>query len=422
LVTGCVPSKALLHAAGLARGQAESASPGRGALEHVRRIRASVAHDDAIDAKQEEGIDVLAGHATFTGRNQLQLDGQSVRFKRAIIATGGRPRLPDVPGLADLDPLTSESLFELEALPSRVVMIGGGPIGCEMAQALARLGTRVTLLHRGPRLLPRDDPDASEIVRRALVSDGVDVRLHADVRGASGTPTAVRIEAQVGSQPESFEGDRVFVATGRVPNIEHLGLEAAGVQHDARGIEVDKRMRTTNRKIYAVGDVATGPQYTHAAWAQAEFATLNALFPVAMNARERPLPHVTYTDPELAHVGASMAQLSARDDVRTLTVQLSHNDRAVTEDDPTGFARVHLRGSSDTILAATVVGRGAGDLIAQMGLAITAKVGLRTVGRTVHAYPTRSEVWRDLAYAWEMNRVGPGTRRWAQRWFRWMLR
>ena len=358
------------------------------------------------------GVEVLGGHARFVGPQRVEIDGKVVRFKRALIATGGRPRIPDIVGLAQAKPLTSETLFELAEKPERMAVLGGGPIGCEMSQALARLGVAVTLIQRGPRLLPADDPDASALVDEALRADGVDVRLETQVDHVTREGEAQVLHATTG---EALVADRILVATGRVPNVEGLDLEAAGVEYEARGICVDRRHRTTNRRIYAAGDVVGPQRFTHAAWGQAEYAVLNAFFPVWLDAHDRVMPYATYTDPEVAHVGKPFAELRP-ESVDTLTVPMADNDRARVENDARGFARVHLDKGTDRIVAATIVGRGASELIVQLGSAITRKVGLSKLVSTIVPYPTRSEVIRDLAYAYTTERVARW-RPWTERWF-----
>ncbi|MEM6990633.1 MAG: FAD-dependent oxidoreductase [Myxococcota bacterium] len=423
LVAGCVPSKALLHAARVAHDarhadavgvQTTVSIDGKQVMDRVRRIRSEVANDDSVATLTERGVEVIAGRARFTGANTVEVAGKQLTFRRALVATGAKAVVPDIPGLAAVDPLTHESLFELPTLPKRVVVLGGGPIGCEFAQALGRLGSAVTLLQRGPSLLPRDDPEAGAVLQARLQAEGVEVRCGTEAARFSREAGDIVVATTSGGVVRC---DRVIVAAGRRAVLDELGLEAAGVEHGPRGIVVDRFQRTSNRRIYAVGDVAVGPQFTHAAWAQAEYATLNALFPVRLDAAARALPHVTYTDPEVAHVGlapAALAELGAR--VTTLRTAWHDNDRAHTDDEHHGFAKVHLRGSSDRILAATAVGRGAGELIAEIALAMTTGLGLSKIAKTIHAYPTRSEVWRTLAYEWQTRRVGGFARRAAGWW------
>ena len=427
LVTGCVPSKALLHAGQVAHDARNAAKIGvmtgevrvdfAAVMNSLRQTRAQIAEDDSSHVK-DHGIEVIAGQARFTGPRELEVDGKRVRFKRCLIATGGRPRVPDIPGLADIDPLTSETIFELQDHPGRLAVIGGGPIGCELSQAMQRLDVDTVLLQRGPRLLPGDDPEASQIVADTLRAEGVDVRLGADVVSATRDGDAIRLVVRTADGESTVECDRVLVATGRTPNIENLGLDAAGVEFGKRGINVNAQHRSTNRRVYAAGDVAASHQFTHAAWAQAEYAVLNAFFPVWLDIAGRTMPWATYTDPEVAHVGMSHRELEALgDEVDTLTVHTHENDRAQIEGERVGFARVHLRKGSDKILAATIVGRQAGELIVELGLAMTQGIGLSKLTSTIVPYPTRSELVRDLAYAYGTRRVSPLVKRLARWWF-----
>ena len=428
LVTGCVPSKALLHAGSIAR-QVRNASA-RGirtgqvkidtaeVMRTLRATRATIAQTDGAERWRDRGVDVAFGRAKFTGAKTLTIDGRPIRFKRALIATGARPRIPEIPGLDEVAPLTSETVFELAELPRRIVVIGGGPIGSEISQAMARLGSEVTLVQKGAHLLSRDDPEAAELLAESLRADGVDLRLKTAVvrtrREADGNVVTLRNsdgETELGCQ-------EVLVATGRVPNVKGIGLEEAGVAFDERGVKVDKLHRTSNRRIYAAGDVCSRLQFTHAAWAQAEYAVLNALLPVRFDVNARHIPHVTYTDPEVAHVGLSIEELARRGDgVHTLTVPITESDRARVEGETRGFARVHLRRGTDRPLAATVVGRNAGEVIAQLGLLIQQRRGLGDVAKTVYAYPTFNELVSRLADEYNFRRVTPGWRRLLRWWF-----
>lgn len=421
LVTGCVPSKALLHAGMLAHEARRAGAFGieLGAIEvdfpavmaQMRRTRADIGNDDSVEAFESRGVRVIGGSARFTGPQSLEVDGRAVRFKRAVIATGGRPLLPPIPGIQSVEVMTNETLFELTERPQHLLIVGGGAIGSEMAQAMCRLGTRVTLVQRAASLVPADDPEAGSVLAEVLQEEGVDVRLSATVeRLAPGEGTAVRATINSGGNTETVEASHVLVATGRRPNVEGLDLEAAGVKYGEQGILVDARMRTSNRRVMAAGDVCAVRKFTHVAIAQAEYATLNALLPVRLNADKRPIPHVTYTDPEVAHVGLSWAELQhiPHDSYR---VELHVADRTVIEGERRGFAKVHTKKGSDKILAATVVARHGGEVIPEFGLAIRNKLGLARIADSVHAYPTRSELAFRVAYEYNSARLTPGVKR-----------
>lgn len=423
LNVGCVPSKALLRAA---RGWAAAreaqprfggpAADGPGdfgaAMERMRRLRAEISEHDSAQRFRGLGADVFLGHARFTGPDRVEVDGRALRFRRAILATGGRPALPPIPGLADAGALTNETVFSLTELPDRLVVIGGGPIGAELAQAFARLGSRVVLLEAGSEILKHDDAEAAAVVHAALRRDGVDVRTGAkvvEVRRADGE-LLVRVEG--GGAAEDFPADRILVAAGRAPNVEELGLDAAGVRVGRRGVEVDERLRTSSSRIYAVGDVNGRMAFTHAADAQARLAVQNALFFGRKRLSDLVVPWCTYTDPELAHVGLSAREAAERgDEVETLTIPLAQMDRARLDGATDGFFRFHLRKGSDRILGATVVGEHAGDLIAPAVVAITNKLGLDGLGGSIFPYPTLSEANRRAADARRRGRLTPTVRK-----------
>jgi pyruvate/2-oxoglutarate dehydrogenase complex dihydrolipoamide dehydrogenase (E3) component len=427
LNTGCVPSKALLRSA------RERPADFGAAMERMRRLRSEIAVHDSAPRFQGLGVDVFLGAARFTGPDRIEVapsaahapggGAATLRFRRAIVATGSRPAVPAIPGLAEAGFLTSETVWDLRAPPPRLAVLGGGPIGCELAQAFARFGARVVLFEAEPVILPRDDPDASAIVAGALRRDGVELWTGRSI---------VRIEAGAGSAvvhaagPDSGarEVDSVLVAAGRAPNVEELGLAEAGIAFDAkRGIEVDEGLRTTNRRVYAAGDVCARLRFTHVADAHARIAIRNALFPGRSRFDDRRVPWCTFTDPEVAHVGHTLVT-AARDGirVRTFTQPFADVDRAVLDGETEGFARVHVKEGSDAIVGATVVGRHAGETISEIALAMAAGWGLGRLSGVVHPYPTRAEALRKLGDACRRTRLTPRARRLIERWLRWGLR
>ncbi|MEM6928040.1 MAG: FAD-dependent oxidoreductase [Myxococcota bacterium] len=431
LIHGCVPSKALLHTARIAHAARNGPAVGvhtgdvrvdfPAVMDRLRKIRADIAHDDAATVLAGRGIDVRFGTARFTGPRTLDLDGQSIAFKRAVIATGGRPRMPAVPGLADVA-LTNASVFDLDELPRRLLVLGGGPIGCELAQAFARFGSQVLVAQRADRLLPGDDPEASDVLLSALRDEGIDVRLKTTATAVSPGPDGGhQVDLAGPDGPSSVVVDQILVAVGREPNVEGLGLKAAGVTYSSRGIHVGVGQRTTNRRIYAVGDVAEGPNFTHAAYAQGARSTLSALFP--FRSREpSPMSWVTFTDPEVAHVGLRHDGLLALGDrVETVRLGWDRNDRARTDGDARGFAKIHLRRGTERLLGATFVGRDVGELVGEVALAMTARKGLAAIRDTIHPYPTRSWLTRDLAIEHGLGRVTPWVKRLLRVWFDWGL-
>lgn len=426
LNVGCVPSKAVLRAgrfvtdarAASAIGLAprDGAQPDfAAAMERMRAIRAATApHDSARRFRDELGVDVFLGEGRFTGPEEALVDGRRLVFRRAIVATGARPGLPPIPGLAEAGPLTNETVFTLRERPTRLAVIGGGPLGCELAQAFARLGAAVTLFEVAPRLLERDDPEAAAIVARALARDGVRVLLGAHVERVArdGAARRVRFAASgAGAGEEAF--DELLVATGRLPNVADLGLEAAGVGFDAqRGVSVDDFLRTANRRIYAIGDCAMEAKFTHAADAAARIAVRNALFYGRQRLSRLVIPWCTYADPEVAHVGLTAEQAAQQGvAIDTYTVPMTENDRARTEGETEGFARLHARRGRDEIVGATLVGPGAGEGIALVVAAMTAGLGLGALAATILPYPTRALAVTGAANAYLRSRLTPLAKR-----------
>jgi len=423
LNVGCVPSKGILRAArawhesagGHERFGAPPVSAGgdfAAAMRRMRRLRADLSHVDSVERFRKLGVDVFLGEGRFLDPGTVAVDGARLRFRRAVIATGARAAIPDLPGLRDAAPLTNETLFWLEELPPRLVVIGAGPIGCEMAQAFARFGSRVTLVQRSGQILPREDGDAAALVGKALARDGVTLRLSAKLTSVETRDGARLVHLEHDGRRESIPADRILVAAGRVPNVETLGLEAAGVRLGRRGVEVDDRLRTANPKVYAIGDVCSRYQFTHAADAQARLVVQNALFFGRGRVSRLVMPWCTYTSPEIAHVGMYEADARAAGiPVQTITVPLDELDRAVLDGANEGFVRLHLRRGTDRILGATLVAEHAGDMIGELALAITAGTGLAAIGRTIHPYPTTGEVIRKAADAWNRTRLTPAVQR-----------
>ena len=419
LVTGCVPSKTLIKSAHVAH-QARHASEFGinvsdvqvdfpAVMERLRRVRADMAHHDGAERLKGMGVDVLFGTAKFTGPNTIDLDGQEVKFRRAMICTGGRPFVPDIPGLRD-NCMISDTFFEQTELPKRLLVLGGGPIGCELAQSMQRLGSQVTMLVRGGHLMSKDDPEAGKIVEEVFAEEKLDVRFKTNLLNVERTDAGLVCTIEAGGEEQTQTFDKILVAAGRQPNVEGLGLEEAGVEFTRRGITVNRLHQTSNKRIYAAGDVCSPFQFTHAAYAQAEFATLNALmpYPYRLNAKDRVMSWVTYTDPEVAHAGIAWPDLqkqSANIDVYELPI--ADNDRAQTESEHRGFCRIHCKKGTDKILGATIVCENAGEMIAEMSLAITKGMRLRHIQESVHAYPTRVEIIRNVATEWKFSTLTP---------------
>jgi pyruvate/2-oxoglutarate dehydrogenase complex dihydrolipoamide dehydrogenase (E3) component len=422
LVTGCVPSKALIHAAASGGPRGDGAVRSRAdrfdaALQRLRALRADIGVNDSAERFRGLGVDVYFGSARFVSPREVAVGERRLRFRRAVIATGSAPRIPSIPGLDASGFLTSESVFELREQPASLVVLGGGPIGCELSQAFARLGTIVTLLSRSSRLLPRDEPDASHIVASALARDGVRIRTGATVQRVERRDGLTCVHLDDG---DAIETDALLVATGREPRTADLGLAAAGVAFDADGVRVNDRMQTSNPRIFAAGDVASAHKFTHAADALARLVVQNALFFGRARASGLIVPHATYTSPEVAQVGPTVEAARARGlAVDVLRIPLAHVDRAVIDEESEGFLQLLIAPASGRIVGGTIVAARAGDLCGELSLAVTSGLRIGALGAAIHPYPTTAEAFRKAADAHRRGRLTPVVRRLFGLWFRW---
>ncbi len=434
LNVGCVPSKALIRCA---RAAADVRAASRfgvridggvtvdfpGVMRRMRRLRAKISHHDSAARFRELGVDVFIGKARFVSRDAVEVRGARLEFARACIATGGRPAAPPVPGLEESGYLTNETVFSLVELPPRLAVLGAGPVGCEMAQAFARLGSKVTLIESEKQILSKENPDAADIVRRALSRD--DVRIICGGKAAQvshGNGTKI-IALQCDGEHQQIEVDEILVAAGRTPNVEELDLGRAGVAHDRHGVTVNDYLRTSNPQIYAAGDVCFKYKFTHTADALARIVIQNALFFGRAKASALTVPWCTYTDPEIAHVGLTEHEARQRGiDVRTFAKPLSEVDRPMLDGEEEGLLKVHVRNGGDTILGATLVARHAGEMISEITLAMVAGAGLKTLGRTIHPYPTQAEVFRKVADDYQRTRLRPWMKRLFTRFLSWRRR
>jgi pyruvate/2-oxoglutarate dehydrogenase complex dihydrolipoamide dehydrogenase (E3) component len=428
LHTGCVPSKAILRTA-RAVGEIRRAPDlgvhlGRvdvdfgAVMDRMRQRRVELAPNDSVARLTRLGIDVFFGVGSFRGPRELVLGSTPLRFRRAVIATGSRPAVPPIDGLADTPYLTNETVFGLTERPHRLLLIGAGPIGCELSQAFARLGTHVVLFDQSPRVLPRDDADASVVVERALIDDAVRLELGTEITRVSrrGDALVVCFRRSSNHPAEEIEGDRLLVATGRTPNVLELNIERAGIQTGPDGIAVDDRLRTSNRRVYAAGDVCSRFQFTHAADAMARIAIQNALLFGRRKASALTIPWCTYTEPQVAHVGLSPDRDGARhESVRTITVPLTEVDRGVLDDETDGFIRVHHQ--RGRLVGCTIVSGQAGELIGLAGNLISRRARLTELSSTIFPYPTRAEAYRKAGDAYRRTRLTPRVRRAFERYF-----
>jgi pyruvate/2-oxoglutarate dehydrogenase complex dihydrolipoamide dehydrogenase (E3) component len=420
---GCVPSKSMIRsarsAADVRSAQAYGVEVPEGTqvnfaavMERLRRVRSEISSNDSADRfRQEFGVDVFLGEARFSEADTVSVGDQTLRFQKAVIATGSRPATLSIDGLEEAKYLTNETVFQLTDRPGRVAVIGGGYIGCELAQTFCRLGSQVTLLQSKPRLLDREDPDAAAIVEQTLAQEGVQLVLSAKVLRVERQADEKVLHYEADGQLNTVTVDEILVAAGRTPNTEGLNLAAIGVTCDPKsGVIVNDYLQTTNPRIYAVGDVCMQWKFTHAADAAARIVVQNSLFAVwrigARRLSKLIMPWCTYTDPEVAHVGMDEQAAQAKGiAVETLHVPLHEIDRAIVDGETAGFAKIHVREGTDQILGATVVARHAGDMLSQITTAMVGKIGLNTLANVIHPYPTQAEVIRKAADAYSLRRL-----------------
>jgi len=433
LNVGCVPSKGIIRAGralhdaraagefGVGGGEGLTCDFGR-AMERMRKLRAAISpHDSACRFRDELGVDVYFGEAAFAGSDSVRLGGANLFFHRAAVCTGARAAAPPIPGMEEAGYLTNETVFSLTELPSRLAVIGSGPIGCELAQTFARLGSEVTIIERGGHILPREDLDAAAIVQESFLRDGVRLFLETKTVGAARRGSERVVTVERGGKTDDIVCDAILVGVGRAPNVEGLNLEAGGVVYDPQqGVKVDDRLRTSNPRVFAAGDICFPWKFTHTADALARILIANALFMGRQKSSALTIPWCTYTDPEVAHVGLYAKEAQANGmEVTTLTVPLADVDRAVLDGETAGFARVHLKKGTDRILGATIVARHAGEMINELSLAMANGLGLASIGRTIHPYPTQAEAVRKLADAWNRTRLTPFVRKVLSVWLGW---
>ncbi|REJ75074.1 MAG: mercuric reductase [Acidobacteria bacterium] len=435
LNVGCVPSKGIISAARAwdhRRREPFGAAPPAGdgdfaaAMERMRQLRAGISHVDSARRFSDAGVDVFLGAGRFVSDREVEVDGARLRFRRAVIATGARAAAPPIPGLDRVEHLTNETVFSLTERPRHLIVIGAGPIGCEMAQAFAQLGARVSLIDQADQVLVREDRGAAEVVQAAMQHDGVELFLGAEIGeiaqsadGAGGDAAKiVRLTDRDGAEHE-LRGDRLLVAVGRAPNVEGLGLEEVGVEYDRSGVKVDDKLRTTNRRIYAAGDVTPHLKFTHLADAHAGIVIQNALFLPTAKTAKLTVPWVTYTSPEIGHVGLYEHQAKEQGvAIDVIEVPLDDVDRAILDGEQEGFLKLVLKKGSDRILGATLVASHAGDMMPPLALAVTHGLGLKTFAGTIFPYPTQGEVLKKAANLWRKQRLSPRVAKVLRLWFR----
>jgi pyruvate/2-oxoglutarate dehydrogenase complex dihydrolipoamide dehydrogenase (E3) component len=434
LNVGCVPSKGLLRTARAwaavhdAKPFGITIPPGTqfdfgAAMARMRRLRADISPNDSAQRFQELGVDVFFGEARFLDRRTVEVKGAPLRFARAAICTGARAALPPIPGLEEVGCHTNETIFSLTELPPRLAVIGAGPIGCELAQAFARLGSRVTVLEQADRLLPREEADAARLVQARMERDGVQFFFRTAISKVDRRGDGKVVHYANGGRQQELDVDVILVGAGRRPNVEGLELERAGVAFTSAGVTVNTLLQTSNRRIFAAGDVCSVEKFTHAADAQAQILIQNALFPHPFGLGYAVtsllvIPRCTYTEPELAQVGLTEAE-ARRDgvEIRSYTVPLSDVDRARLDGEEDGLVRLHVRKGSDEIVGATIVASHAGELISQLSLAIKNGLTLGAITGTIYPYPTQAEAIKKAATLWRKSLLTEGTKRILRAWF-----
>jgi len=430
LNVGCVPSKAVIRGAQVVHEAREAARFGMPAgaddvgdfdavMRRMREIRARISHEDSAERYSEEfGIDVYLGEARFVGEGRVEVEGQVLEYKKAVIATGARAVAPPIEGLAEAGYLDNETVFSLTDRPARIAVIGAGPIGCELAQSFQRLGSEVHILERMDQILTREDPDAAKIVQDVLVREGVEMIFGCAIERVErrGDERVLHLTCPEKGARELVV-DEILVGAGRAPNVEGMGLETVGVRFDPKaGVEVDDTLRTSNPRIWAVGDVCMQWKFTHAADAAAKIAVQNALFAVGPFGRKKLsdliMPWCTYTEPEIAHAGLYERDAAEQGlEIDTYQVGIAESNRAVTDGQEEGLVKVHVKKGTDTIVGATVVAAHAGDLITQLTMAIQHGIGLGAFTGVIYPYPTQGEAIKRVAGAYTRTRLTPTVKR-----------
>jgi pyruvate/2-oxoglutarate dehydrogenase complex dihydrolipoamide dehydrogenase (E3) component/uncharacterized membrane protein YdjX (TVP38/TMEM64 family) len=430
LNVGCVPSKGLIRvsrlAAELARSKEFGIEPGKytinfsRVMEGMRAKRARISSHDSAQRFREMGIDVFFGHARFKNHEIIEVAGKELRFKKAVIATGARAMEPPIPGLKEAGFLTNETVFNLTKLPRRLAVIGGGPIGCELSQVFARLGSKVSILEMAPQFLIREDRDAADILSKTFQQEGIDIYLSAAVKKVIRQGAVKTISMEHDAKEKKLTVDQILIGAGRQANVEGMDLEKAAVQYDKFGVKVNDQLQTTNKNIYAAGDICMMYKFTHAADFAARIVIQNALFHGRKKLSALTIPWCTYTEPEIAHVG--LYEKEAKEQgmaVATFTRFFKDVDRAILDGAEEGFVKIHVKKGTDKIIGGTIVGQHAGDMISELSVAVVNKIGLGRLANVIHPYPTVAEAIRQAADMYNRNRLTPFIKRLFKKWLSW---
>ena len=427
LNVGCVPSKCVIRSSRVVADMREAGPFGiqppqdveidfAAVMQRMRKIRAGISHHDSAERFRNLGIDLFLGSAQFVSPEAIRVEESQLRFKKAVIATGARAARPKIPGLAAAGYLTNETVFSLTECPQRLAVIGGGPIGCELAQAFQRLGSQVTLLHKHGQLLDREDAEAAEIIQQQFLQEKLDLILGCTLEKVEATEAGKVIYYRQENAVKTVTVDEILVGAGRAPNVDGLNLEKAGVEYDARrGVVVNDYLQTSNPHIYAAGDICMNWKFTHAADAAARIVIKNTLFSPFGLGRSKlsslVMPWVTYTAPEIAHVGLYESEARAQGlDTQTIKIPFSDLDRALADGEPEGFLKILHKRGSDQILGTTIVARHAGEMISEITLAIVTKQGLSAISGVIHPYPTQAEAIKKAADAYRRTLLTPRTK------------
>ena len=428
LNVGCVPSKCMIRSSRVVGEMHNAIAYGIHAPEHIevdfpavmqrmRRLRANISPHDSAQRFQKLGVDIFLGSGRFSSSNTIQVGAQALRFKKAVIATGARAAQLPIEGIEEAGYLTNETVFSLTERPQRLAVIGGGPIGCELAQAFRRLGSEVVVFHQGSHILNKEDADAAEIVQNVFIREGIRLVLNCKMQRVVKTDQGKTLYFTCKGQEESITVDEILIGVGRAPNVEGLNLEAVGVEYDRKqGVKVNDYLQTTNAKIYAAGDICMNWKFTHAADAAARIVIKNTLFSPFGLGRSKlsslVMPWVTYTDPEIAHVGLYEQEAKEKGiDIDTIKIPFSDVDRAIADGEEQGFVKIHHKKGSDEIVGATIVAPHAGEMISEVTAAIVGKLGLNTLSSVIHPYPTQAEGIKKAADAYRRTLLKPSTKR-----------
>ena len=429
---GCIPSKAIIRTSRVYAEMRNAENFGAqvptgisldfpAAMERMRRVRARISRRVSAHRLSAMGVDVFFGEARFAGPDAIEVEGKRLRFKRALVASGARPKLPSIPGIAAARYLTNESVFDLAECPRRLLVIGGGPLGCELAQAFCRLGSQVSIAQDDPMFLGNEERDAAQILSDALARDGIGIHLNIQTLNVCTEGNQKIVDLASDDYKFTLTVDEILVGIGSSPNVEGMNLEAAGVQFDKEaGVFTNDYLQTSNPQIYAAGDVCSEKKFSHIEAAAADLVVHNALFSGRERLSALAIPWCTYTDPEIAHVGLYVKEARVKGiPVKTFTVMMSDVDRAITDGEDEGFVKIHVREGTDKILGATVAASHAGEMISEISLAMSAGLGLGALARVSHPYPTQAQAIKLAADAY-LATVRRPTRNWILRqWLAW---